>query len=345
LAAWRGSKKDRRSADVVHVELGKLDLTCFWYAVLAVISGACVTVTAHDAPTLALHPSAGLLPQRHRAARTLTYRVLAPLLDKRLERYLVSRLAAVGVLSPEAASTWPADGRPSVLVSMRLGADRRGTQGPPSESRIVLTAGFLGPSKGTDVLLEAWALLGDGSGFQLHIVGDTTDSTHRLWVEQLRRQAAGLPNPPTWLGAVSEEGWLEVFRRAAIVVLPYRVSSPASGPLVRALTEGRAIVMSDVQAAGPLLVDDENALIVPVGDEVALGEALRRLIEDPALMDRLGRCAEATVSGDVGWLEHAKGLNELLLAAASRDLAGSGRSRASAESSPPGQRDSEPVGP
>jgi glycosyltransferase involved in cell wall biosynthesis len=296
------------------VELGKLDLPCFWYALLSAATGKRTTLTAHDAPTLALHPAAGLLPQRSRLTQILTYRLLAPLLDRPLERVLLRRARAVAVLSELAVDSWHGSPSPRRLLAIAHGADARGPQGPPSDGECVLLAGYLGPSKGVDTLLAAWREMGHESSLPLWILGDTTGETHRDWLEGLRRDSAGFSNPPVWLGSASDEQWRECFRKAAVVVLPYRYSSPASGPLVRAMVEGRAIVMSEVPATRGLIVDGENGLTVPREDPQALAETLRRVLNDVELMVRLGRAAERTAAERFSWSANARGIEDTLLA-------------------------------
>jgi glycosyltransferase involved in cell wall biosynthesis len=38
-----------------------------------------------------------------------------------------------------------------------------------------------------------------------------------------------------------------------------------------------------------VVVEGETGLLVPIGDERALADAIRRLVEDPALSDQMGR--------------------------------------------------------
>jgi glycosyltransferase involved in cell wall biosynthesis len=45
-----------------------------------------------------------------------------------------------------------------------------------------------------------------------------------------------------------------------------------------------------------MIIDDETGLLVPAGDVSALAEAMRRLIEDPALRQRFGEAGQARVA-------------------------------------------------
>ncbi len=63
--------------------------------------------------------------------------------------------------------------------------------------------------------------------------------------------------------------------------------------LMEAMALGLACVSTDCPCGGPgeLIEEGVNGMLVPVNDEKALGEKLRRLMEDEALRERLGKNA------------------------------------------------------
>ncbi len=65
-----------------------------------------------------------------------------------------------------------------------------------------------------------------------------------------------------------------------------------------AMNRGLPVIASDAvgAAAGGLVRDGRNGVIVPAGDPIALAAALRRLAGDPALRARLGEAGRADVS-------------------------------------------------
>ena len=52
---------------------------------------------------------------------------------------------------------------------------------------------------------------------------------------------------------------------------------------------GLPVVASDVGGVGEAVVDGETGLLVPAGDPAALAAALRRLLADPGLRERMGQ--------------------------------------------------------
>jgi glycosyltransferase involved in cell wall biosynthesis len=252
-----------------------------------------VVAVVHDYPTLVKHPGAGVLPSSTRLTSMLGYRVMSPLLDDWLMRLFLRRAACVAVLSDEARIGWR-DGVRGGLVVIPHGSfpvsDRAVL---PSMGRYVLFAGYIGQSKGVDLLLRAWEKIASASPLELVIAGES-QGVPDPELERLRVRAESLPSPPRWVGFVASERELQdLIAKAAVVVLPYRKSSPASGILARAMLEGRAIVVSSVPATRTTIHDQLNGLLVAPGDVAELTDALRRMIEDPALRDRLGASARA----------------------------------------------------
>ena len=63
--------------------------------------------------------------------------------------------------------------------------------------------------------------------------------------------------------------------------------------MLEAMALGLPVVATDCPPGGPRMVitPEENGILVPVGDEDALAKAINRLIENPALADKMGRNA------------------------------------------------------
>ncbi|MBP9218611.1 MAG: glycosyltransferase family 4 protein [Sterolibacterium sp.] len=88
-----------------------------------------------------------------------------------------------------------------------------------------------------------------------------------------------------------------VFAQASIVCLPsYREGLPKA--LLEAAACGRALVATDVPGCREIVIDGHNGLLVPVQDVVALAAALRRLLENAAWRDTLGRNGRALVEAE-----------------------------------------------
>jgi glycosyltransferase involved in cell wall biosynthesis len=141
------------------------------------------------------------------------------------------------------------------------------------------------------------------------VIAGGVDPPHAEWLRTLERQFVHLANQPRFLGPIlEEEAFQALFDRAAIVVLPYRFSSPASGVLMRAMAAGRPVIATPVRAATAAIVNGENGILVPMDDADALAEALLTLYRAPEERDRLGTSAVRTMAEQFSWQNHVDGL-------------------------------------
>jgi glycosyltransferase involved in cell wall biosynthesis len=79
----------------------------------------------------------------------------------------------------------------------------------------------------------------------------------------------------------------DVLPQAHIVCLPsYREGLPKV--LIEAASCGRPIVATDAPGCREIVRQGENGVLVPVRDSRALADAIRTLLDDPALRSRMG---------------------------------------------------------
>jgi glycosyltransferase involved in cell wall biosynthesis len=72
-------------------------------------------------------------------------------------------------------------------------------------------------------------------------------------------------------------------------------SEGMSNALLEYMAAGKAIVATAVGAAGQLIEDGVHGLLISPGDQAALADAIRRLLQQPALAARLGAAARRRV--------------------------------------------------
>ena len=133
-----------------------------------------------------------------------------------------------------------------------------------------LYVGRLAAEKGVDVLLQAFA----GVDGELVLAGTGPDEP------RLRRMA---PPRTRFLGYLGRDELPAWYAAADVLVLP-SLSEPWGMPLNEAAAAGLPIVATDaVGAAAELVEPGRNGFVVPAGDAAALGGALQRFAEDPAL--------------------------------------------------------------
>jgi glycosyltransferase involved in cell wall biosynthesis len=171
------------------------------------------------------------------------------------------------------------------------------------------------PGKGHDVLLEALATLGD-LPWRCTCVGSLDRDA--AFADEIRRRAPRVRFTGPLIGAALERAYAE----ADLLVLPSRAETYGM-VVTEALARGVPVLASDVGGVSEALGDDEAGLLVPPGDPAALGAALRRWLEDPALRERVRRAARERRATLRGWGETAAEVAGVLTSAGA--LAGAAR--------------------
>ncbi len=149
----------------------------------------------------------------------------------------------------------------------------------------ILFVGALQPHKGVTVLVEAYARL--ASPPPLVLIGTRWPDT------------PALPASVTVLSNVPHPVVMAAWGRSLFGVVPSVWEDPLPGVVREAMVSGRAVVASDVGGIPDMVTDGSNGLLVPPGDPGALAAAMRRLIDDPALAERLGEAGRGSVA-DLG---------------------------------------------
>ena len=141
----------------------------------------------------------------------------------------------------------------------------------------LMFAGDLSADKGVEVLLDAYAELGDAP--PLVMIG---------------RQSAGKLMPMAnvvvlndWPHAAVMAAW----RRCLLAVAPSVWAEPFGLVVLEAMAAGRPVIASRTGGIADIVMDDENGLLVPPGDVACLRDGLLRLLASPELRQRLGAAA------------------------------------------------------
>ncbi|HWE37751.1 MAG TPA: glycosyltransferase family 4 protein [Isosphaeraceae bacterium] len=180
------------------------------------------------------------------------------------------------------------------VVYCGIDADAFAFRRPPRGDRRprILSVGRLVEKKGFHVLVDACRALADrGLAFDCVIAGDGP------WEARLREQVArlGLEGVVTITGKpLLQEELPDFLAGGDLFAQPCVWSSDndvdgTPRTLMEAMACGAPSVSTRLAGIPDILEHDRSGLLVEPGDVVGLADALRRLIEDPALADRLAR--------------------------------------------------------
>lgn len=211
------------------------------------------------------------------------------LLATQVDRYLaVSREIATGLVADYG---WPA--AKIEVVHNAVAAERFGAAPPPqlrgelgaADRPLVLTSARLSEQKGLPVLLEAAAEVPEA------VFALAGDGPERVRLERLADRL-GVADRVRFLGRRDDVP--ELLAACDVFALPslYEGTSLA---VLEAMAARRAVVSSAIGGTEELIDDGSSGMLVPPGDAEALAAALRRLLADAALRERLAARARERV--------------------------------------------------
>ncbi len=172
--------------------------------------------------------------------------------------------------------------------------------------RLLLFVGRLDPVKGLNILFEALCLLlrdlgSEGQpGVCLAVIGGDSESLEALRDEATCldevRERHGLKEMVAFLGSRAQETLPYYYSAADICVMPSLYESFGLVAL-EAMACGTPVVASRVGGLPYLVRDGETGLLVPENDPAALAQALKVLLSQPELRERLGARAVEVARG------------------------------------------------
>jgi GT2 family glycosyltransferase/glycosyltransferase involved in cell wall biosynthesis len=169
------------------------------------------------------------------------------------------------------------------------------------EAPVIASVGYLTEGRGQGLVVRAMpAILERFPDARYLIAGEAfarpQDRAYRERLVALIDQL-GLGDSVILAGHV--ERIADVYAAADVVVNPARVEESFGRVPFEAAVAGRASVVTRVGASAELLRDGESALIVPPDDEGALERAIVRLLDSPALGERLAASARQVIDREL----------------------------------------------
>lgn len=210
---------------------------------------------------------------------------------------MIRRLTVFVVPAPPLASELRAAGIPADRIAVIPNALSSGVSKPPGVSKtaarvelelpdrpIVLFVGRLSREKGPDVLMRAWDQVAAECDATLVIVGVGAEAER---VAQWARQS-GHVDRVRLAGARLDVD--RFYRAADVLAVPSR-SETFCNALAEGMAHGLAVVATRVGLAKHWIWHGQNGMIVAGEDGSEMARALRQLLQDPPLSQRLGAAA------------------------------------------------------
>jgi glycosyltransferase involved in cell wall biosynthesis len=147
----------------------------------------------------------------------------------------------------------------------------------------ILFVGKLSEQKGLHHLLRALTLMRARPMVDVVGAGRVPDGHVRNLAAEL-----GLSDRINWLPLLAQEELAELYRRAAVHVIP-AVDEGLGLTAAEALLSETPVVAFESGGVTDVVVNERTGLLVPTGDHAALAAAIDRMLSDGDLRTRLGR--------------------------------------------------------
>lgn len=284
--------------DIVHAHMVSPD---GWAAArVAHDLGVPAVATAHRADVLDL-------PSRSDAIRD----VVADAVREIDQIVAVSRKmadAAEALATPPRPVLVVPNGADTAIFFPRAKQEARALLGLPQDETIISYVGKLVPRKGVDTLMEAMGLLAarDRPTPLLVVAGI---GEMRSSMEE-RAAQLGITDRVMFLGKVAHDRVPLVIGAGDVFVLP-SLSEGLPTVVCEAMACGRPVVATAVDGTPEIVRDGETGFLVPHTDPPALAEALAKVIDDPALADRMSFRADVIARERYTWDANARDMDRI----------------------------------
>lgn len=237
----------------------------------------------------------------------LQHRVLVPWLYRRPMRFLAGyslRNADILRAVSEFTAGQLREGAPGIplhvfpawtdIEAFRRAGAARSVESPGTPGQEILYAGVLTPLKGVHHLIGAFSRLAEEfPRAELVLVGRGRDRAYSEELATLARQR-GIGSRVRFEGELPQAELAERMARAAVLVLP-SLSEGLGRVLIEAMAVGLPVVASAVSGIPELVDDGDNGFLCPPGDEEALANRLRWILDHPADAAAMGRRGRSRV--------------------------------------------------
>lgn len=229
---------------------------------------AITTVTVHAAPAVGTF---------HAAGASTSYRLLAPMLARlldRIDRKVVVSRDALALVQGYLGGEYELLFNGVETAEIRAAVPHVASDGRPS----IFFLGRHEERKGLEVLLAALGRL--DSDVVCWVAGDGPD-TGRL------RAAYGADERIHWLGRLSDADKLARLRGASVFCAPSLHGESFGVVLLEAMAAGTPVVASALDGYRNVATDGQNSILVPPGQVDLLASALQRALTDADLTSAL----------------------------------------------------------
>ena len=151
----------------------------------------------------------------------------------------------------------------------------------------ILFVGRLTKAKGIQLLIESFNVLRP-QGFTLRIIGDGED---RKYFERIAKNNKNI----VFMGKIPHEKLFDYYNKSYLVVVPSIWYEGMNTVVCEAMAYGKSIIASDVPGHRDMILNGETGILFKMGDINELTNALKKLIQNENLTQKMGGKAKKRI--------------------------------------------------
>src|SRR3984885_11926562 len=163
--------------------------------------------------------------------------------------------------------------------------------GVPLSAPLIGMVGRISHWKGQEVLAEAASLVLEDHPESHFVAVGSYFADQSQYLRELEERISVLGLKKRFHLAKYRSNVTDVYRALDIFVLPSRQPEPFGRVTAEAMMQGRAVVATNHGGTCELIQDGVTGILVPPSDPKSLAEAIKRLLRDPALGEKMGQAA------------------------------------------------------
>ncbi len=167
--------------------------------------------------------------------------------------------------------------------------------------KYLLFLGRLERRKGVDDLILSVQRSGEDAKPSLVIAGEGPERSNLEWLAA----QVGLAERCWFAGAVTGQLKTWLLQNSCCLVVPSRISEALGIVVLESYAAGRPVIATDLPGLRDLIHPGESGWLVPPEDRVALASAISQAIQQPQLLDHMGRQGRLLVE-DYHWPKIAR---------------------------------------
>lgn len=168
------------------------------------------------------------------------------------------------------------------------------------DDKVVLYVGRVNRKKGVEEVVRAISIIAEKD---IKVKALLTGLVEESYGEELKKliDSLGLRDKVIVTGPVPHHQLPQVYINSKVFVFMSRGGEGIPRAILEAMACGKAVISTPVAGVPDVIKNNENGLLVPVGDYGALAEAILRLISDEELTKTLGMRAREFVVANHSW--------------------------------------------